>query len=191
LKKIAIFTSGKARGSNFCAIWQYLNDNQKDISISYIIVTQRDAPIVRLAEDRGVSVVYTSPKQADNISIKFLDSLNKPVDLICLSGFMRKLPADFISDLQIPMINIHPSLLPKFGGQGMFGMNVHNTVHAAGERETGATVHYVTEDYDAGEIIDQLKCQIEAKDTPETIAEKVSKLEWELYPRVICKILDS
>jgi phosphoribosylglycinamide formyltransferase-1 len=190
VKKIAIFTSGKARGSNFCAIWQYLHDHQKDIIISYILVTQREAPIVRLAEDRGVAVVYISPKQADNISMEFLDSLQKPVDLICLAGYMRKLPGDFIRDLPVPMINIHPSLLPKFGGQGMYGMNVHIAVHAAGESETGATVHRVTAEYDAGEIIEQIKCQIDANDTSESIAQKVSKLEWELYPRVICKLLD-
>jgi folate-dependent phosphoribosylglycinamide formyltransferase PurN len=102
---------------------------------------------------------------------------------------MRKLSKEFFEAVKTPVINIHPALLPKYGGKGMYGMNVHKAVFEAGEKESGATVHYVNEEYDKGEIITQKRCDISMCISPDEIAEKVLKIEHEIYPKTIEKLL--
>ena len=186
---IAILTTGKSRGSNFVAIHDYLLKNNIDITIKYIFATDDSAPIIQHAKLRNIKVILYKDREL-KINDFLIDSiLNNPVDLLVLTGFMRKISKIFFQYIKIPMINIHPALLPKFGGKGMFGMNVHNAVFEAKEKISGATVHYVNEDYDKGNIIYQKECCISDCSTPEDIAKKVLKVEHEIYPITIKNIL--
>ena len=185
MKKIAILTSGQSRGSNFLAIYDYFIAHKLPISIDYLVVTDKTSPIVQLALDRNIKVKYYETKEQKLNDFLIKTILKDPVDLIVLAGFMRKLSSDFFQSIKTPIINIHPALLPKYGGKGMFGMNVHKAVFEAGEKVSGATVHYVNENYDEGEIISQKECDISMCNTPEEIAKTVLKIEHEIYPKAI------
>lgn len=113
------------------------------------------------------------------------------IDLIVLAGFLWKVPDAIIDAYQNRVINIHPALLPSYGGKGMYGMKVHEAVIAAGEKESGITIHHVNNHYDEGATIFQAKCEIDPGDTPETLATKVHALEYEHFPRVIKEFLDN
>ena len=106
-------------------------------------------------------------------------------DLIILAGFLLKFPEFLVRKFNNKVLNIHPALLPKYGGKGMYGMNVHKAVHENKEPKTGITIHYVNENYDEGAIIKQFECSLDNSDTPDSIAKKISKLEMENFPRVI------
>jgi phosphoribosylglycinamide formyltransferase-1 len=108
---------------------------------------------------------------------------------VVLAGFLWLVPAYLVEAFAGRMVNIHPALLPKYGGKGMYGMNVHEAVHKAGERETGITIHLVNEQYDDGDIVFQAKCAIGPEDTPKTIAQKVQNLEHLHFPEVVHKLL--
>ena len=196
MKKIAIFTSGLSRGSNFLAIYNHIQKRKLPISIEYIVITNEHAPIKELANERGIKIYNIKPpvlntehKQLSINSQLITIILNHPADLIVLAGYMRKLNIDFFDKIKTPMINIHPSLLPKYGGKGMYGMNVHKAVFDAGEMISGATVHYVNEEYDGGKIITQKECDISMCQSPEEIAQTVLKVEHEIYPNVIENML--
>ena len=119
-----------------------------------------------------------------------LNTLKKEnIDLIVLAGFLWLIPSSLISAFYNRIINIHPALLPKYGGKGMYGMKVHEQVIAGGEIVSGITIHYVNENYDEGYIIFQAECQVSEDETPESLAEKIHKLEYEYYPRVIEEVL--
>jgi phosphoribosylglycinamide formyltransferase-1 len=113
----------------------------------------------------------------------------RKIDFIVLAGFLLQLPAAFISAYKNRIINIHPALLPSFGGKGMYGARVHEAVIASGEKESGITIHYVDEEYDHGSIIFQARCPVVSSDTPETLAKKVHELEYRYFPSVIGKIV--
>lgn len=110
------------------------------------------------------------------------------VDVICLAGYMKKLGAEVLTAYEGRILNIHPALLPKFGGQGMYGMRVHEAVLAAGERESGATVHLVDEEYDQGQVLAQEKVPVKAEDTPETLQKRVLAVEHRLYAATLAQI---
>ncbi|MCD7937149.1 MAG: phosphoribosylglycinamide formyltransferase, partial [Tannerellaceae bacterium] len=112
------------------------------------------------------------------------------VKLIVLAGFMNKISAPLLQAFSNRIINIHPALLPKYGGQGMYGMHVHNAVVAAGEKESGITIHYINEEYDEGAIIFQAQCPLYSEDTPEDVANKVHTLEYTYYPHVIEEVVN-
>nr|NKQ94695.1 phosphoribosylglycinamide formyltransferase [Escherichia coli] len=112
------------------------------------------------------------------------------IDFIVLAGFLWKIPAALIQAYPNRIINIHPALLPKYGGRGMYGMNVHNAVISAGEKESGITIHYVNEHFDEGAPIFQLTCAINTSDTPESLAQKIHILEHAHFPRVIEQVVD-
>jgi len=111
------------------------------------------------------------------------------VDLIILAGFLLKVPEALVKAFPNRIINLHPALLPKFGGKGMYGANVHKAVIEAQEKETGITIHFVNEEYDKGEIILQAKCEVNKNDTPETLAEKIHLLEYEFLPKAVDKVI--
>ena len=113
------------------------------------------------------------------------------IDLIVCAGFLWKILDNILRAFPKRIINVHPALLPKFGGKGMYGMNVHKAVIEAGEKESGITVHYLNERYDEGEVIFQAKCKVTTVDTPETLAQKVHDLEKEHFPKVTEEILKS
>ena len=187
-KKIAIYTSGQSRGSNFIAIYDYIKKNELPVEIAYLFTIFSDAPVVALAKERTVKVVCFDNALSLNDTLIELHQ-RTPVDLIVLCGFMRKLNAAFFENVGVKVLNIHPALLPKYGGKGMFGINVHKAVFAAKENISGATIHYVNEAYDAGDIIYQETCDISDCTSAEEIGTRILKIEHKIYPKYIMKIL--
>lgn len=183
--KIALFASGS--GSNAENIIRYFQNDEKFI-FPLIISNKADAYVHERAKNLNVPS-YTFSKEDFVSGEKILDFLKQnEVDAIVLVGFLLKIPQTLIDAYPGKIINIHPALLPKYGGKGMYGDRVHLAVKAAGEKESGITIHYVNENYDEGNIIFQAKCAVESNDEPEMIAEKVHKLEYEYFPKVIKEI---
>lgn len=183
--KIAILASGS--GSNAENIAQYLSSN-KNIKISCILSNKKDAFVLQRAEKLGIkSHVFTGKEMREQKT--FLELLKKEADFIILAGFLLKIPENLIAAFPNKIINIHPALLPNYGGKGMYGMHVHNAVKENNESETGITIHYVNENYDEGAIIFQAKTALTADDSPEDIAKKVHTLEYEHFPRVIEEVI--
>lgn len=183
--RIAIFASGS--GSNAENIIRYFS-NHPNFVFPVILSNNEKAFVHERAKKLGVPSV-TFSKEDFLKGEKILNFLQEQkIDAIVLAGFLLQVPLLVIDAYPQKIINIHPALLPKFGGKGMYGMRVHEAVKEAGETETGITIHYVNNEYDAGEIIFQAKCPVLPKDTPETIAKKVHELEYQYFPRVIEKI---
>ena len=183
--RIAIFASGS--GSNAENIVHYFSGSS-EFQFPLIISNQPNAYIHKRAETLETpSFTFTKEQFFDAKPVlELLAEYN--IDAIVLAGFLLKIPTLLIQHFPDKIINIHPALLPKFGGKGMYGARVHQAVKEAGEPETGITIHYVNENYDDGNIIFQARCPISATDTAEMIAAKVHLLEHEYYPQVIEKI---
>ena len=146
--------------------------------VKNVIGTKADAPAIQTAQEMGLKTVIVP--FSDTFSDDLLKALGE-TDYICLAGFLRLLPESIVNRWDRKILNIHPALLPKFGGKGMYGMHVHEAVMAAGETESGCTVHYVTKEYDEGAVILQSTCPIYPEDTAETLAAKVLQLEHRTY----------
>lgn len=186
MKRLAIFASGG--GSNAEMIIRHLAAH-KDIEVALIVSNKSTAGVLQKAVDHGIETYLTS-RQELNESEKILAFLNeKGIDFIVLAGFLLLIPHYLVEAYPNRMVNIHPALLPKFGGKGMYGMNVHRAVKAAGETETGPTIHFVNKHYDKGNIILQVKCLIDQADTAEMIAEKVLQLEHQYYPKIVAALI--
>jgi phosphoribosylglycinamide formyltransferase-1 len=183
--KVAVFVSG--RGSNLRAI---LNSPilRKLIKVQAVISNKAACPAFKIAEEYTISN-YVVGKEENSISYnnisEFLKSLE--IDLVVLAGFLKIIPNDMIVDFRNRIINIHPALLPSFGGKGMYGMNVHKAVFKSSAQVSGVTVHFVDETYDTGKIISQRSIDISDVDSPEEISERVLSVEHELLPYVIEK----
>lgn len=186
MKKIAIFASGN--GTNAEKIFQDLQIDAS-IQVSLVLTNNSKAGIIARAEKFNIPVKVFNREEfyQSNEIIELLREMK--IQLIVLAGFLWLLPPNLIEAFPGKIINIHPALLPKYGGKGMYGMNVHNAVIAAKEPESGITIHYINEKYDEGEIILQEKCQVLESDSPEDLAKKVQQLEHEFYPKVIRHIL--
>lgn len=183
--RIAIFASGS--GSNAENIIRYFS-NHPNFVFPVILSNNEKAFVHERAKKLKIPSV-TFSKEDFLKGEKILNFLQEQkIDAIVLAGFLLQVPLLVIDAYPQKIINIHPALLPKFGGKGMYGMRVHEAVKEAGETETGITIHYVNNEYDAGEIIFQAKCPVLPKDTPETIAKRVHELEYQYFPRVIEKI---
>lgn len=184
MKRIAIFASGS--GTNALNIINYFNGNAGNgAEVALVVCNRKDAGIVSKAETVGVPVLVM-PRNDINDEQLMLSVLEQyKVDIIALAGFLLMVPSFIIERYEGKIVNIHPSLLPKFGGKGMFGSNVHHAVVESGEKETGITIHYVSEHCDGGQIIFQAKVAVTPDDTPETVEAKVHTLEYEHYPRII------
>ncbi|HQM16558.1 MAG TPA: phosphoribosylglycinamide formyltransferase [Candidatus Cloacimonas sp.] len=188
--KVAVFCSGLSRGSNLCAIYKYFADNKLPIEIALVIFTCKDAPAIQLAEERNLNYQIIQARDMQNFEKRAMELCRQhSIELIALSGFLKQLSPNFIESMQIPILNIHPALLPKYGGKGMYGMAVHNSVFAAGEKESGVTIHLVNSQYDNGKIVAQEKVDISACKSPEEIAQKVLDIEHKLYARTIKEYL--
>ncbi|MDU1905688.1 MAG: phosphoribosylglycinamide formyltransferase [Dysgonomonas sp.] len=182
---IAIFASGS--GSNAENIIRYF-ENTDDVKIQLIVSNKEDAYVHERARNLKIPSVTFSKKDFDTpVVLDFLQE--KGIDFIVLAGFLLKVPQNLIDAYPDKIINIHPALLPRYGGKGMYGDNVHKAVVEAREVESGITIHYVNENYDEGNIIFQSKCQVLPTDTYEDVAGKVHKLEYEHFPQVIDKLL--
>lgn len=186
MKHIAIFASGE--GTNAENIIRYFEHNDV-VKIAIVLSDQKNANVLKRAERLNIpSRSFTKQEfyETDRI-LGLLKELK--VDLIVLAGFLKLIPEKITREFKGRIINIHPALLPKFGGKGMYGMNVHRAVYNAKEKVTGITIHHVNEKFDEGEIIFQEKILIDENDSPEKILEKIRKLELEFYPKVIEKLL--
>lgn len=180
--RIAIFASGS--GSNAENIIKYFSHNPHFV-FPLIISNKRDAFVHQRAQQLKIpSVTLSKFDFIDGLQLLKLLKKNS-IDCIVLAGFLLRIPQNIIDTFPEKIINIHPALLPKFGGKGMYGENVHKAVIEAGESHSGITIHYVNENYDEGNIIFQAKCEIEPKETPETLAAKVHTLEYEYFPKVL------
>ncbi len=179
----AIFASGE--GSNAENLFQYfLNDAR--IKIKLVVTNKEDAGIVARAEKYKKNVQIVSKEALENYSDQLIEFLQvEKIDLIILAGFLLKIPEKFIKAFPNKIINLHPSLLPKYGGKGMYGMHVHKSVIENKESESGITIHFVNEEYDKGNIILQAKCQVEPNETPESLSKKIQQLEFEYLPKAV------
>lgn len=185
---IAVFGSG--RGSNFQAILEAIRSGRiPNAAIRVVISNNSNAGILAHARAAGIAAEHISEKkfsgEAEFVRHLLATLRGYDVNFIVLAGYMKRVPQQVIHHFRNRIINIHPALLPKFGGQGMYGMRVHEAVLAAGERVTGATVHFVDEEYDHGAIILQRSVPVEPNDTPESLAARVLNAEHELYPEAI------
>lgn len=183
----AIFASGS--GTNAENLIKYfLNDPR--IKIKMVFTNNPEAGVIARAEKYKKNVQIISKTSLNEYSgqlIEFLKAEN--INLIILAGFLLKIPEVFVKAFPDRIINIHPALLPKYGGKGMYGMHVHEAIIKNKEKESGITVHFVNEQYDEGRIILQVKCEVNQSDTPETLAEKIHALEYEYFPKAIEKLL--
>lgn len=183
---IAVFASGA--GSNARKIMEYFQHSEV-ARVSLLVSNNKDAGALGIAESFGVPTHLISRKSFYE-SEGLLQVLQQHhIDFIALAGFMWLIPPYLVQAFPQRMLNIHPALLPKYGGKGMYGMHVHEAVSAAGETSTGITIHYVNERYDEGNILFQASCEIQPGEAPEAIAQKVHELEHRWYPEVIAKAL--
>lgn len=186
MKRIAIFASGE--GSNAEAIVKYFF-GKDDIKVEMVLSNRISAGVHEKMNQLGVpSITFTKEQWQESLAIVNLLK-EKSIDLIVLAGFLAIIQPPIIQEYKGRIINIHPSLLPRHGGQGMWGMNVHKAVLSSGDTESGITIHYVDETVDGGEIIAQYKCSVNQDDTPESLASKVHQLEYHYFPRVIAEII--
>ncbi|MFT4758112.1 MAG: phosphoribosylglycinamide formyltransferase-1 [Paraglaciecola sp.] len=185
-KNIAIFASGT--GSNARKIVEYFQDTDQ-INVGVIVSNKSTAKVLQMAADYEIPTIILNRQEfyeTENI-LKKLYAYN--VDYLILAGFLWLIPKYLVQSFENQIVNIHPALLPKYGGPGMYGINVHKAVKATGETESGMTIHFVNEKYDDGAIFFQAKCLLEEHDTPEDIASKVLALEHKYFPKVIESII--
>ena len=186
MKRIVIFASGS--GTNAENIIKFFH-NRENASVILVLTNNPHAKVLDRAKKHKVSalsfnrVAFTNTPDVLNIV-----KAAKP-DLIILAGFLWKFPESILLAFPNKVINVHPALLPKFGGKGMYGINVHNAVVANKETETGITIHYVNENYDEGAIIFQAKCDVAPTDSATDVAAKIHELEMEHFPQVVDKLL--
>ncbi len=187
MKKIAIFASGS--GSNAENIIDYFNGN-KDVTFPVIISNKADAFVHERAKKFNIPSYTFKKSEFENGEVLTLLK-RENIDFIVLAGFLLKISENILEAYPHHIINIHPALLPKFGGKGMYGMHVHEAVVAEGEKESGITIHFVNQNYDEGQIIFQAKCEVAPTDTPEDVAEKIHVLEYEHFPKIIEKVIEN
>lgn len=197
MKKIAIFASGA--GSNAQKIIEYLTPNPSPggegnnsippVSVALIVCNKPGAGVLKIAEKENIPSLLIE-KEKFFRGNAYADELKEAgIDFIVLAGFLWKIPPALIQAYPRKIINIHPALLPKYGGKGMYGHHVHRAVINNNEKESGITIHYVDELYDHGDIIFQATCPVLETDTPETLAQRIHALEHEHYPKVIAALL--
>ena len=177
------------QGTNFQALLDACQAGRLHAEVVLLICNNSTAPVIQRAESAGVPAIHLSssthpdPEALDIAILKALEGAQ--TDLVLLAGYMKKLGTQTLAAYRDRIINVHPSLLPRHGGKGMYGMHVHAAVIASGDRETGATVHQVVGEYDRGEILLQEKIPLRKTDTPETLATQVHKLEHDMLIRAI------
>jgi phosphoribosylglycinamide formyltransferase 1 len=184
--RLAIFASGT--GSNARVFVDYF-DNHPRVEVSLIVSNKADAPVLEMARQRNIDTLLLQ-RSAFYGSEDLLDELHhRNISFIVLAGFLWLVPAYLVKAFAGRMVNIHPALLPAYGGKGMYGMHVHTAVKAAAGKETGITIHWVNEHYDEGDVIFQKSCLLEDSDQPADIARKVLQLEHQYYTAVVEQLL--
>lgn len=186
MKRLAIFASGS--GTNMQRITEYFSDS-KSAEISLVVCNKPGAGVIQRADNLHIPLIMIDREgfyQTDTLTRMLIE---KKIDLIVLAGFLWLIPDHLLRAFKHRIINIHPALLPKYGGKGMFGEKVHQAVVAAGEVKSGITIHHVNEKYDDGAIIFQQDFLLEPDETPESLAARIHQLEYRHFPEVIEKIL--
>ena len=191
MKNFAVFASG--HGGNLQAIINAVKNKRIHASLKLVFSNKQEAYALVRAHKAGIPTLFLDPhdfKTREEYDRAIVKELKKhKIDFIVLAGFLWLIPAYLVQAFPRRMVNIHPALLPKYGGKGMFGMHVHEAVRAANETESGITIHYVNERYDEGDIIFQAACAISPADLPGDIAKKVQQLEHRHFPEVIAQLL--
>ena len=192
LTKIAVFASGT--GSNFINIVNKIGQHNLNAKVILLISNNPNAGAVEFAKKNNINIKIVNKyryKEEKNIYNEYKLSLKEnKIDLILLAGFMKKIPGDLVNIYKDKILNIHPSLLPDYGGKGFYGMNVHNAVFNSKDIFSGATVHYVNEKYDKGPILIQEKVDVRNCNSPGEIAKKVLEVEHRIFPKALKKYLN-
>lgn len=185
MKNVAILASGE--GTNAERIIRYFAE-KKTAKVSVVLTNKAEAGVIRRANALNIPVEVLPPSAFKEGKANALLH-DYQVDFVVLAGFLLRIPDDMLCDYPDKIVNIHPSLLPKFGGKGMYGSRVHEAVLEAGETESGITIHFINERYDEGATILQARCPVMPDDTPDTLANRVHQLEYEHFPKVIERLL--
>ena len=188
--KIAAMVSGQGRGSNLGALLAACGSGEIAGRFAVVIGTRADAPALERARAAGVATSVVSPRKYEDDDAGYAEALLRilrrhEVDLLCLAGYMRQLPLPVVAAYPERILNIHPALLPLFGGRGMYGENVHRAVLESGMKVSGCTVHFVDDQYDTGPIVVQVAVPVEEDDTPATLAARVIRAEHQAYVRAV------
>lgn len=186
--RVAIFASGA--GTNAQNIIRYFGGHPL-IEIALLVSNKPEGGALSIARNAGVETLVIEKERFFRGDGYVEILLAKNIRFIVLAGFLWKIPVSLIRAYPRRIINIHPALLPNFGGKGMYGSHVHEAVISAGQKQSGITIHYVDEVYDNGEIIFQATCEIEPVDNPDTLAKKIHSLEYEHFPKVIAQVVKS
>jgi phosphoribosylglycinamide formyltransferase-1 len=182
MKRLAIFASGT--GSNAKRLIDYFSGN-KDISVALLISNRKEAGALEIARKANIPTISFLKEEFYN-SLTVIDKLtSEKIDFIVLAGFLIKVPDNILKAYENKIINIHPALLPDFGGKGMYGLNVHKAVIESGKKESGITIHLVNEHYDEGRILFQAKCPVLENDNPEMLAARVQELEHRYFREIV------
>jgi len=181
-KNIAVLASGK--GSNAINIHSFFQ-NSEEVAIKLICSNKRNSPLYAFSKENNIRFYYldTSFSNFFDDFIQHLQLIN--IDFIVLSGFLLKIPKNLVELYKNKIINIHPSLLPKYGGKGMYGHNIHNLVVKNKEKYSGITIHFVNEEYDSGAIIFQHKYELKKSETAESLSDEIQKIEHNFFPKII------
>jgi phosphoribosylglycinamide formyltransferase-1 len=183
--RLAVFASGN--GTNAQSFIDYFKTSKK-INISLIVSNNAAARVIERAKLAGIPYLIIDKNnfyKTDDV----VNAVKQKADFIVLAGFMWMVPVNLIKAFEGKMVNIHPALLPKYGGKGMYGKHVHEAVIANKEKKSGITIHFVNQHYDEGKIIFQKECEVKDTDTPETLANSIHSLEHSYYPAVVEKLL--
>ncbi|NMB72175.1 MAG: phosphoribosylglycinamide formyltransferase [Bacteroidales bacterium] len=186
MSNIVIFASGS--GTNAERIMRTFQ-NHPFIKVKLVLSNKKNAGVLERAKKLNVKTFVFNKEEFYQTDVVLHILLNEKIDFIVLAGFLWLVPEKILRQYPNRIINIHPALLPAYGGKGMYGQKVHEAVIANHEKESGITIHYVNSEYDRGEIIFQARCPVLPDDTPETLAERVHQLEYQYYPEVIEKLL--
>jgi phosphoribosylglycinamide formyltransferase-1 len=187
MKRIAIFASGA--GSNAARIIDHFRGHV-GVTVSLIVCNNPEAGVLAIAAREGIPALLPD-KEKFFRGNGYVDELReRKIDFLVLAGFLWKIPGTLVQAFRGRIINIHPALLPKFGGKGMYGQHVHEAVLSAGESRSGITIHFVDELYDHGQVIFSASCEIAADETPGSLAQKVHLLEYEHFPKIIEEVVN-
>lgn len=190
MTRIAVFVSGS--GSNMQKIAEYFAQHPElGQEIALVVSDQPEAYVLQRAEALGIKAIHLTPRQLNDVDTLLPILAKESVDAVVLAGYLRLVPRFMLEAYKDRIVNIHPALLPKYGGKGMYGMNVHRAVKEAGEAESGITIHLIDEVYDRGTPLFQATTAISPEDTPEDIAHKVQQLEHQHFPRVVSEWLST
>ncbi len=182
--RLGVFASGT--GSNAVKIMDHFSNHPK-VEIAFLLSNKSDAPVVKHSREKGIKTIVLSNTEVDDGDLLNQVCKDEKTDFIVLAGYLRKIPVKLIHQYHDRIINIHPSLLPRHGGKGMYGKHVHEAVLSHGDQEAGISIHFVNEQFDEGRIIAQFRCSVDSSDTIETLQAKIQQLEHSYFPFVVEK----